>query len=133
MLDQNADEALHRAEDRAVQHHRRVPAAILADIRSAEPLGHVEIELQGAALPVSAERVAQDEFELGAIEGALARIVGVSEASLLDRSLKVAFGAIPQRVAAGPMRRPVGELDWDIVEAEILVNREQQLAERDRL
>jgi hypothetical protein len=40
MLDQDADEALERAEDRAVEHHRAVPLAILTDIGCIEPLGH---------------------------------------------------------------------------------------------
>ena len=132
MLDQDADKALHRAEDRAVQHDRRVPPAILADIDRAEPLGHVEIELQGAALPVAAERVAQDEFELRPVERALAGVERVGEPGRLDRRLQIVLGAVPDRVAAGPHRRPVGEFDRDILEAEIAVDRQQQLAERDR-
>src|SRR5439155_9870869 len=64
MLDQNADEALHRAEDRPVQHNRCMSAAILTNIDRAEPPRHVEVELHGTALPLSAERVTQVEFEL---------------------------------------------------------------------
>jgi hypothetical protein len=39
MLDQDADEAFIRAEDRAVEHHRAVLFAILADVMRVEPLG----------------------------------------------------------------------------------------------
>ena len=74
MLDQHADEALQRAEDRPVQHDRPVLLAVLADIGRVQPLGQHEVELQGAALPVAADRVAQDELELGAVEGALAGV-----------------------------------------------------------
>ena len=42
VLDQDADEALERAEDGAVDHHRRVLLAIRADIEGAEPLRQVE-------------------------------------------------------------------------------------------
>ena len=90
MLDQDADEALHRAEDRAVQHDRDVARAVLADIGGAEPLGHVEIELQGAALPVAAERVAQMEFELRPVKGALAGVQRIGEPGRLDRVLQAA-------------------------------------------
>ena len=65
MLDQDADEALERAEDRAVEHHRPVALAVLADIEGVEPLGHDIIELERAALPGPADRVGQVEFELG--------------------------------------------------------------------
>ena len=43
------------------------------------------------------------------------------------------LGAVPDRIAADALRRPVGEFDLDIVEAEVAVHREQQLADRDRL
>ena len=39
MLDQDADEALERAEDRAVEHQRMMLLAVLADVGRVEPLG----------------------------------------------------------------------------------------------
>ena len=54
--------------------------AVLADIAGVEPLGQHEIDLQRAALPVAADRVAQHEFELRAIERALAGIERVGAA-----------------------------------------------------
>ena len=39
VLDQDADEALERADDRAVEHHRRVARVVLADVLGAEPPG----------------------------------------------------------------------------------------------
>ena len=132
MLDQDADKALHRAEDRAVQHDRGVAAAVLADIGGAEPPRHLEIELQGAALPVAAERVAQDEFELRPVERALAGVERIGEPGRLDRSVQILLGAVPNRVAADAVRRPVGEFDRHVVKAEIAVDRQQQPAKRDR-
>ena len=72
MLDQDADEALERAEDRAVEHHRAMLLAILADVGGVEPLGQHVVELDRADLPGAADRVGQVEFELGRIEGAFA-------------------------------------------------------------
>src|SRR5436190_526128 len=116
-----------------MQHHWHMAAAILTDISGAKPLRHVEIELQGAALPIPAQRVAQYEFELRPVEGALAGVDGVAEPGRFDRRLEVVLGAVPNLVAAGPMRRPVGEFDRHIRETEIAVDRQQQFAERDRL
>ena len=45
MLDQDADEALERAEDRAVEHQRMMLLAVLADVDRAQPLGHLRVEL----------------------------------------------------------------------------------------
>ena len=73
MLDQDADEALERAEDRAVQHDRAVLLAVLADVSRVEPLGQHRIGLHRADLPGAADRVGQMPFELGRIEGAFAR------------------------------------------------------------
>ena len=58
--------------------------AILADIFRIQAFGQHEIDLQRAALPVAADRIAQHEIELGAIEGAVARIELEVQAGLLD-------------------------------------------------
>ena len=108
-----------------MQHNRSVAAAILADINGAEPFRHHEIKLQRAALPLPAERVAQMEFKLRAVEGAFAGTVGIGKPGLFDRRFQVPLGAVPDGVAADPLRRPVGEFDLDILEAEIAVDRQQ--------
>jgi hypothetical protein len=51
VLDQQADEALERAEDRAVDHRRPVQRVVLAGVLEAEALGEVEVELHRAELP----------------------------------------------------------------------------------
>src|ERR1700746_3703895 len=74
VFDQDADETLHRAEDRPLEHDRGMAHAILADIDGSEPPRHVEIKLNRAALPLPAERVAEVEFELRPVERALAGV-----------------------------------------------------------
>jgi hypothetical protein len=61
-----------RAEDRAVQHHRAVLGAVLADVARVEPFGQHPVGLDRADLPGPADRVGQVEFELGRIERAFA-------------------------------------------------------------
>src|SRR5687767_12576659 len=70
MLDQHAEEALHRPEKGAVDHEGPVRAAVAAHIRDIELLRQVEVELDGGALPVSPDSVLDFQIDLGAIEGA---------------------------------------------------------------
>ena len=68
------------ADDGAVQHDGTVPRAVLTHVLGIETLGHGEVDLDRAALPVAADRILQHELELRAVEGALARIQGVFDA-----------------------------------------------------
>ena len=58
MLDEDADETLERAEHGAVDHHRHGFLAVRSDIEGAEPPRKIEIDLDGAALPVAPDGVA---------------------------------------------------------------------------
>src|SRR6185437_3348610 len=94
MLDEDADEALERAQNGAVQHDRHVLLAVLADVESAEQAGHDIIELERADLPGPADRIGQMEFELRRIEGAFAgqflpAIFGAGAAGEPDRLAQV--------------------------------------------
>src|SRR5258708_35965411 len=59
ILDEDADEALHRAHDGAVQHDGALARVVLVDELRAEEARHVEIDLHSAALPHAADRVLQ--------------------------------------------------------------------------
>src|SRR5271155_3841966 len=72
ILQQDANEALHRAADRAVHHHRRRLLAVGRDVEGAEAFGQIEVDLRRAALPIAADRIAQHIFELRTVERALA-------------------------------------------------------------
>src|SRR4029077_9779341 len=74
MLDQHADEALERAEDRAMDHHGTFLGASAVRVRQVEALGHVVIELNGRDLPFTLERVGYVNLDLGAVERAFLRI-----------------------------------------------------------
>ena len=72
VLDEDADETLERAEDRPMQHYRRMAGVVLADVFRAEALRHREIDLHRTALPRATDRVLDVEFDLRAVEGAFA-------------------------------------------------------------
>ena len=91
-----------------------------------------EIELQRAALPVAAERVAQHEFELRAVERAFAGVERVVEpggptASHKRASARSQTASLPARTGGRSEN-----LTAHVVEAEIAVDAQQQLAEGDR-
>ena len=134
ILDQDADEALERAEDRPVQHDRPMPLAVLADVGRAEPVGQHEVHLERPALPVAADRVGQHEFELRAVEGALARV------ELRPRSRRRVVASISAASAwshtASEPARFAGRsenLMRKVLEAEVAVDRGEQRAERHAL
>ena len=128
VLEENPGEALERAEQGSMEHHRSVLAAVLADVGRPQPLRQVEVHLEGAALPVTSDRVAQDELELGAVEGPLAGIDGEVEPGGFDRRPERRLGPVPDLVRSDPPFRPVGELDVHVLEAEITVDAQDELA-----
>ena len=74
MLGDNADEALDGAEDNAVDHNRTVLLAVCAGVLKLETLGQLHIQLDGAALPGTADGVRQMEVQLRAVERAVALV-----------------------------------------------------------
>ena len=83
VLDQDAGEALQRAEHSAVDHYRRLLLRVVVDVKRAKSSREVEIDLRGAALPVAADSVLQHVLELRPVERAFPRV---------DRSLDAAVG-----------------------------------------
>ena len=57
VLDEDAEEALDRAEEGAVDHDGLVGRAVFADVLEVEAGGEVPVELHGAELPEAAEDV----------------------------------------------------------------------------
>ena len=116
-----------------MDHHRRLLLAVGVDVERAEPLRQVEVDLDGAALPVAADGVAQHVLELGAVEGALARVdAGLDLAArlvgdLLQHGRHGRLGVVPQLVGADALLRPGGELHHHLLEAEVAIDRQDQV------
>src|SRR5215831_13144879 len=106
---------------------------MLIDVESAEPARKIEIDLDGAALPIASDRVAQDVFKLGAIERAFALVEGPRPAGGLERLHQSRFRLVPDRVVANALVRPIGELDVHIREAKVLVDRQDEIVDLERL
>jgi hypothetical protein len=68
MLDQNSEEALDGAVQRAMDHQRLVRLAVLANVFQREAARQREIELHGGKLPGAANGVNQFHIDLGAVK-----------------------------------------------------------------
>ena len=74
MLGDHADKPLDGSQQGPVDHDGPVLLAVLAHVLQLEPLGHLHIQLDGAALPGPAQAVGEVEVQLGAVERAVAGI-----------------------------------------------------------
>ncbi len=72
VLDEDAEEAFDRAEERAVDHDGLVLFAVFAGVLELEAGGEVEVELDGGELPEAAEDVDEFDVDFGAVEGGFA-------------------------------------------------------------
>ena len=127
MLDDDADEALQRPEDGAVDHHRAVLGVVGADVLELEPLRHRVVDLHGAELPRAADRVRDLVLQLRTVERSLAGVDVVVEAVPLQRVLERRLGGVPDRVAAEAFFGTGGEGDADVGEAEDVVHLRDQV------
>src|SRR3954452_12798838 len=137
MLDQDADEALVRPEDRAVEHDRPMPLAILADVGRVQQLGQYTIGLQRADLPGTADRILEVPLKLRRIEGPFARKLLPAELVVRHpgghhRLPELLFGLVPILVAAEAVVGAQRELDL-VGETEIVIDARGELAEGARL
>ena len=80
MLSDDSNEALERSQDRAVDDDRargglvRVSCLLRRAVLEVEALGELEVELDGCTLEGALEGVADCDVDLGAVEGAVARV-----------------------------------------------------------
>src|SRR5207302_7003428 len=95
VLDQNADESFHRAERRPMDHHRTVRTIVWANVLQLKPLRQVEIQLDGAKLPLSANTIAHDEIDFRTIKGSLTLLRRILHPQVLDDLHEDALGHIP--------------------------------------
>ena len=109
VLDQQRDEALEAAEDRAVDDDRAVLGVVGADVLQVEPLRQLVVELDRGALPLPPDRVGDVEVDLRPVERAVALVdrVGLARRSRAPASAAPRRGptsAISPRYSLGPRR-----------------------------
>ncbi len=92
-----------------------------ADVGEPEPGRHLEVELDGAALPAAAERVLEVQVDLRPVERAVAGVERVRR-SRGDSSARAQrrLGLVPLLVGAEPVLGPGRELGPDVQSEEVV-------------
>ena len=133
VLREDADEALVRPEDGAVDGHRSLRVAVAVDVLELEALGqHREVHLDGRDLPAPAEHVLDVHVDLGAVEGAGAGVHVVGEAVRLQRLVQRVLGRVPLLGCAQALLGAGGQLERGL-QREDLVPLAHQLEQRREL
>ncbi len=74
MFDQNSDKTLDGTERYTVDHNGAVLLSVLARIFKVESLRHLEVELNGSALPRSLDAVFEMKIDFGSVERTVALV-----------------------------------------------------------
>ena len=131
VLNQHAEEALHRAEQCAVDHQRAVARAVGCHVFEFEPLRQVEVELHGRELPGAANGINQLDINLGPVENRLAFHAFEGNVHPSERVHQRALGLFPVFDLAGVVRGPVGvahgKLHFVVLKAEGLEQRQRKI------
>src|SRR5918994_313133 len=110
VLGEDADEPLQRAEQGAVDDHRRVLGVVGSHVREPELARHLVVGLDRPHLPGAAERVAHVQVDLRSVEGALAWADDVLDPMPLERRLQDRLGVVPFLRGPETVLRPGREL-----------------------
>ena len=114
MLDEDADEPLKAAEDGTMDDDGRLLRVLAIGVGELEPAGQLEVELDGGALPLSAERIDDVEVDLGAVEGAVAVIDDEGDVVGVERPLERGLGLVPECRLAHEVGGTGGELHAEL-------------------
>src|SRR5438309_1226645 len=113
-----ADEPLETAEEDTVDHHRALALALGVHERDVETLRQVEVDLDGRALPLAADRVEDLDVDLRRVEDAAAFVNLVRDLADAECLLQRALRLVPELVGAEAALRPRREIDARIGVAE---------------
>ena len=95
MLDEHADETLHRTKRRAMDHHWAMRLVVCACVTEIEAHGQVVINLHGAELPRATNHILHDEVNFRAVERRFTRLFGIGHAKRRGRITTRRFGLVP--------------------------------------
>src|SRR5262249_28109921 len=130
-LDEDAEEALHRAEQRAMDHEWLMASAIFAHVLKAETRGEIEIELHRGELPWTANGIDQFHVDFRTVESSFPGYSFEGDLHSLHRFGKCGAGVVPilgfANVIFWMRSVPVGQFDLELVEAEVLHHRKGEI------
>ena len=117
-----------------MDHHRPGPGPVGRRVGEAEPLGEVEVELDGGELPGPPDGIADVHVDLGAVEGAAADVDAVVEAGGVQGGPQPGGGLVPQGLGPHPLVVGAGgQLGLEVLEAEGPQHAEHEVEQRRQL
>src|SRR3990170_4983966 len=111
VLGKDADETLEAAVDRIVDDDRPLDPAGGGAVLQLEPLRQLVVELDGGHLPLPAQRILDEDVDLGGVERTAARIDRVGDAGPVERLGQLALRHLPELIGAQLFLRSRGELE----------------------
>ena len=108
-----------------MDHDGSYPFSIAIGHAYVKPLGKHQIQLDGAALPISALAVGQDKLELWAIERAIARLYPEREPCCSGRGRQGSFSFIPSLVRSLSIVRPCRQAYSEFIETQSPIHSSQ--------
>jgi hypothetical protein len=131
VLDQDAEEAFDRTEQRAMDHDRLMCVAVRAYVFEAEALGQVEVELQGGELPRTTDGVTHIDIDLGPVESAGTFVDRVVQPGAIQRLAQARRRHLPQRVLADELLHRLGrQLRLKFIEPKGPQHRQHEVQQR---
>src|SRR5688500_16205820 len=100
VLDEDRDEPLEAAEDRAMDDHRPMFGIICAGVLQIEVFRLHVIELNRRALPLAADRIGHIEVDFRSVERAVLLVDREPHLGALERRFQLRFGMPPCRLLA---------------------------------
>ena len=120
MFRENCDESLNAAKHNTVNHDRSVLFAVLSHVRQVETFRHLEIQLNGSALPCSANAVFQVEVDFRSVKCAVAFVDFVVLAQNIQCTFQCVGCRLPLLVGTHAVFRTCGKFQL-VLESEHLV------------
>ena len=129
MLEEHGDKTFDAAKDGMMQHHWSCARTRRSNERGVETLRQHEIDLDRSALPLASIAILQNKFELGAIEGALARLHAKLEARRTGGAREHRFSLIPYCIGTVSRERSRRETHVELIEPKTGIDLTQEAAE----
>src|SRR5258708_11766050 len=118
MLYKHTDEALDRAENRAMDHHRALLGSRARGVRKLEALGQIVIELNRRDLPSPLQRVGHVDLNLGTVERAFLGIYLELDLIAAHRIAELGFGIPPLLLGADMLVAHGREFEIEMFESQ---------------
>ena len=127
VFDQDADKSLQGADDGPMQHHRDFSRIIFGNVFSAQSGWYRKIDLHGAALPGTTDRILEVILYFRPVKCAFSRQLLPNYVTCAQSLAQGIFGPIPDFIGANALFRAQGKFDRDVLESKVFVDVERQL------